>query len=308
MADVFDSINELLLQIKREDIINAIPSFTSNKPEDSFTQLLTSRNPYNSRLPIDDKERPTTVTSHKEIEVEIEVEDDHDDNSDDDDDKDDYSTKKKVFLIEKVKKRNRKIGRLNKEDKDNYYGKHDKFKDDNIIKKFKVHLHESIYNYLNHSHQNSTNGKKKVFLYRIDTNEIKNTNKSASKEWFKKKLRDVFSCKLSKKCSTKEKSYNKIEIEKIFSEGKNKEMMEILEKTVRNMYNSYINDEKIEGFKTLKDDIEELKQEMKAKGEEEKLIDDYIKKYIHFALNFEEILSKKNERNNKKKINIIIDE
>ena len=47
---------------------------------------------------------------------------------------------------------------------------------------------------------------------------------------------------------------------------------------------------------------------MKAKDEEEKLIDDYIKKYIYFALNFEEILSKKNERNNKKKINIIIDE
>jgi hypothetical protein len=291
MADVFDSINELLLQIKREDIINAIPSFTSNKPEDSFTQLLTSRNPYNSRLPIDDKERPTTVTSHKEIEVEIEVEDDHDDNSDDDDDKDDYSTKKKVFLIEKVKKRNRKIGRLNKEDKDNYYGKHDKFTDDNIIKKFKVHLLESNYNYLNYSHQNSTNDKKKVFLYRIDTNETKKTNKSASKEWFKKKLRDVFSCKLSKKYSKKEEElYNKIEIEKIFSEGKNKEMMEILEKTVRNMYNSYINDEKIEGFKTLKDDIEELKQEMKANGEEE-LIDNYIKEYNQIALKLEEFLS-----------------
>jgi hypothetical protein len=303
MADIFNNINELLLQIKREDIMNEIPSFTSNKPEDSFAQLLISKNPYISGFSIDNKERPTTATSHKEIEIEV-----VDDDFDDDDDKDDYSTKKKVFLIEKVKKRNRKIGRINKEDKDNYYGKHDKFKDDNIIKKFKVHLHESIYNYLNHSHQNSTNGKKKVFLYRIDTNEIKNTNKSASKEWFKKKLRDVFSCKLSKKCSTKGELYNKIKIEKIFSEGKNKEMMEILEKTVRNMYNSYINDEKIEGFKTLKDDIEELKQEMKAKGEEEKLIDDYIKKYIHTALNFEEILSKKTERNKKKKINIIIDE
>ena len=284
MADIFNNINELLLQIKREDIMNEIPSFTSNKPEDSFAQLLISKNPYISGFSIDDKEKPTTATSHKEIEIEV-VDDDFDD---DDDDKDDYSTKKKVFLIEKVKKRNRKIGRINKEDKDNYYGKHDKFKDDNIIKKFKVHLHESIYNYLNHSHQNSTNNKKKVFLYRIDTNETKKTNKSASKEWFKKKLRDVFSCNLSKKCSTKEKSYNKIE--KIFSEGKNKEMMEILEKTVRNMYNSYINDEKIEGFKTLKDDIEELKQEMKANGEEE-LIDNYIKEYNQIALKLEEFLS-----------------
>jgi dGTP triphosphohydrolase len=175
------------------------------------------------------------------------------------------------------------------------------------MKKFKVHLHQSIYNYLNYNNQNSNNDKKKIFLYRIDTTETKKTNKSASIKWFKKKLRDVFSCKLSKKCSTKEELYNKIEIEKIFSEGKNKEMMEKLEKTVRNMYNSYIKDEKIEGFKTLKDDIEDLKQEMKANGEE-KLIDNYIKKYIHTAFNFEEILSQKTERNKKKKINIIIEE
>ena len=85
-------------------------------------------------------------------------------------------------------------------------------------------------------------------------------------------------------------------------------MMEKLEKTVRNMYDSYINDEKIEGFKTLKDDIEELKQEMRVNGEEEKLIDDYIKKYINTAFNLEDILSKKTERNKKKKINIIIEE
>ena len=299
MADIFDNINDLLLQIKREDIINMIPSYNSNKPENPFAQSFTSRNPYNSGFPIDDKERPTTVTSHKEIEIEVE------DGYEDDDDKDDHSTKEKVFLIEKVKKRNRKKGRQNKEDKDNYYAKHNKFTDDNMIKKFKVHLHESIYNYLNYSYQISIDDKKKVFLYRIDTTETKKTNKSASIKWFKKKLRDVFSCKLSKKCSTKEELYNKIEIEKIFSEGKNKEMMEKLEKTVQNMYYSYINDEKIEGFKTLKDDIEELKQEMKANGEE-KLIDDYIKKYTHTALNFEDILSKRTERN-KKKINIIID-
>ena len=85
-------------------------------------------------------------------------------------------------------------------------------------------------------------------------------------------------------------------------------MMEKLEKTVRNMYYSYINDEKIEGFKTLKDDIEELKQEMRVNCVKEKLIDDYIKKYIDTALNLEDILSKKTERNKKKNINVIIEE
>ena len=73
--------------------------------------------------------------------------------------------------------------------------------------------------------------------------------------------------------------------------------MEKLEKTVGNMYNSYINDEKIEGFKTLKDDIEELKlkQEMKANGEE-KSIDNYIKEYNQIALKLEEFLSDPKEK------------
>jgi hypothetical protein len=178
----------------------------------------------------------------------------------------------------------------NIQDKNIYYGNRNKFSKDNIIKKVKIHFVKSCFNYLNYSYQISIDDKNKTLLYKIDPEETKKANKSALIKWFKKKLRDVFSCKLSKKCSTKEELYNKIEIEKIFSEGKNKEMMEILDKEVRNMYNSYINDEKIEGFKTLKDDIEELKQEMKAKGEEE-MIDNYIKEYNKIALKLEEFLS-----------------
>ena len=46
---------------------------------------------------------------------------------------------KKIFSIKKIKK----LGRIKKDSKKS--GKHDKYKRDNIIRKFKVHLMQSIY-------------------------------------------------------------------------------------------------------------------------------------------------------------------
>lgn len=258
----FDSLHELLndmLMKKIKDI--TIPSFSSN---------ISGKISYISDIQNDEIENHKTMPTKSE--------------------NNNKSMKKKVFFIEKGKKRNRKKGRICKKDKNNFYGNRNKFSKDNIFKKIKIHFVKSCFNYLNYSYQISIDDKKKTLLYKIDPEETKKTNRAASIKWFNKKLRDIFSCKLSKKCSKNEKFYNKNEIEKIFSEGKNKEMMEKLEKTVRNMYNSYINDERIEGFKTLKDDIEELKQKMKANDEEE-LIDIYIKEYNQIALKLEEFLS-----------------
>ena len=267
--DPFDSIHELLNDMYMKNIQGiTMPSFTSN---------ISGMKSNISDIQNDELENHKTMPTKPE--------------------NNNKSIKKKIFFIEKGKKRNRKIGRICKKDKNFYYGNHNNFSKDNIIKKVKIHFVNSCFNYLNYSYKISIDDKNKTLLYKIDPEETKNTNKSASIKWFKKKLRDIFSYKLSKKCSKQKKLHNIIEIEKIFSEGKNKEMMEKLEKTVGNMYNSYINDEKIEGFKTLKDDIEELKlkQEMKANGEE-KSIDNYIKEYNQIALKLEEFLSDPKER------------
>ena len=113
------------------------------------------------------------------------------------------SVKKKVFFIEKGKKRNRKIGRICKKDKNIYYGNHNNFSKDNIIKKVKIHFVNSCFNYLNYSYKISIDDKNKTLLYKIDPEETKNTKKSASIKWFKKKLRDIFSYKLSKNAQSK---------------------------------------------------------------------------------------------------------
>ena len=61
----------------------------------------------------------------------------------------------------------------------------------------------------------------------------------------------------------------------------------------------YIKDVKIEGFKTLKDDIKELEKQMiNSKQENTK---EYLKKYEDTAKNMKDIFDKKSERNLKKK-------
>ena len=58
-------------------------------------------------------------------------------------------------------------------------------------------------------------------------------------------------------------------------------------------------DVKIEGFKTLKDDIKDLEMQMKNSKQEN--IIEYLKKYHYTAKNMKVIFNKKSERNFKKK-------
>lgn len=61
------------------------------------------------------------------------------------------------------------------------------------------------------------------------------------------------------------------------------------------MYNIYINDEMPEGFEeytNLKDDINKLYEDMKAKNEDR--IEEYIQEYENIAKNLERFLMKKN--------------
>ena len=60
----------------------------------------------------------------------------------------------------------------------------------------------------------------------------------------------------------------------------------------------YIKDVKIEGFKTLKDDIKELEKQMINSKQEN--IKEYLDKYEDTAKNMKYIFDKKSERNLKK--------
>ena len=56
------------------------------------------------------------------------------------------------------------------------------------------------------------------------------------------------------------------------------------------MFDKYINNEKIEGFKTLEDDINELRTQMKKSSQSN--IEEYLIKYEEVAKNIKYILYK----------------
>ena len=206
--------------------------------------------------------------------------------------------KNKIFDIKKIKKK----GRLPKEAK-YFKGKHDKFASDNIIRKIKAQFYIRIVEYINYEYEQcfkktypGKNNTKK-FIQKINASESKIIKKNDNLNWFSLKIKDILSADISPKYKKYNSDYNKKQIEKIYKKNELKDLIEILEKSVRDIYNKYIsntNEANDEGFKNLEYDINLLRKEMEEN--EEKNINDYIKKYKEFALNLEEKFKKKRDR------------
>ncbi len=73
----------------------------------------------------------------------------------------------------------------------------------------------------------------------------------------------------------------------------------ILNAKIEILFSMYIKDVKIEGFKTLNDDIKEFEKQMINSKQEN--IKEYLDKYEDTAKNMKDIFDKKSERNFKKK-------
>ena len=191
-----------------------------------------------------------------------------------------YEKDKQIFSIQKKKKLGRIRKNLNKK------GKHDKYRKDNIIRRFKVHLMKNIYHYINSSFNiniRNKNPKNINMIKIIPSDNIKLTSKKENISWLNSTIKNIFSQKISSKVSTFPSDYNKKLINKIYEEKKEIKVINILEKTIREMWLIYINndDESYPGFTKLKDDIIKLKN----LGENEC----YINLYIQIAQKFEEI-------------------
>ena len=208
------------------------------------------------------------------------------------------ANKKQIFLIKKILK----LGRIKKNS--NKKGKHDKFQKDNLIRRFKVFLMRNIYNYLNNSfivNANKDKNNKVNILQRISSFNSKSISKRDNINWLYSTIKDVFSNNL-KKFICFDLDYNKKIINKVYEEGIEKKTIYILNKTIKEMWLSYINDDKNNdfiGFETIKYDIKKLKK----KGESEK----YINLYVKIANNFENIFKEINPRIRRKKKNSIND-
>ena len=204
--------------------------------------------------------------------------------------------KKQIFKVKKILK----LGRIKKNS--HKKGKHDKFQKDNVIRRFKVFLMRNIYNYINDSFIMNTNKDKNnkiIFLQRISSFNSKSISKKDNIRWLNSKIKDVFSEHL-KKFICFDLDHNKKLINKVIQEGKEKNTINILNKTIKEMWFAYINDDKnndFKGFETIKHDIKKLRKI----GETEAYIDLYIK----IANDFENIFNEITPRISRKKNNYL---
>ena len=207
-----------------------------------------------------------------------------------------YPKKEKIF---KIAKTNRKIGRIKKDSL--LKGKHDKLSEDNIIRKIKVRFHEKLRIYINEEYKKYLSKKyikkrKSIvsWLKKVNPRVLLKIKKEDNMKWFETKIYEIFSEKVSSRYSTYSPDLNKQKINNLYCIGNAKNVLKILNSNIETYYYKYINDEKVEGLQTLKDDIKELEICMKNKKQEN--IKEYLRKYEYIAKNLKEIFNKKNAR------------
>ena len=116
-------------------------------------------------------------------------------------------------------------------------------------------------------------------------------------KWFESKIFEIFSENISKRYSAYIPDLNKKKISRLMKLNEATNVIDLLNTNIEVLFNKYINNKKIDGFKTLKDDIDELKKDMEKTNQEN--INEYLNKYEYIAKNMKNIFIKKNTRNYK---------
>ena len=203
--------------------------------------------------------------------------------------------KKKIFRIEKI---NKKIGRIKKNSI--FKGLHNRSSEDNIIRKIKGRFIEKIRLYINTEYQKylwqkNKNKKRNIYLLKkINPIIYRKIKKEDNLKWFNTKIYEIFSENISIRYSSYSPDSNKKKINKLLSLNEAKNIIDILNSKVEILYNKFINDEEIEAFKTLKDDIKELEHHMEINKQEN--IEEYLRRYEYVAKNMKNIFTQKISR------------
>ena len=208
--------------------------------------------------------------------------------------------KRKIFKISKI---NKKIGRIKKDSA--LKGFHNKFSQDNIIRKIKARFLENVRLYINDQYKiyllNKTENKKKIshWLKKVNPHVSRKIKKEENLKWFETKISEIFSENVSLRYTGNTPDMNKKKITRLIKLNEAKNVIDILNTKVEILFNKYINDEKIEGFKTLENDVEEIKNFMEKRNQEN--IKEYLIKYKYTAKNMKKIFIQKNARHIKSK-------
>ena len=187
---------------------------------------------------------------------------------------------KKIFKIIKI---NKKLGRIKKNSL--ITGKHNKLSEDNIIRKIKARFHEKLRLYINIEYnkyilkKTQKNRHTNNWLKKISPKISRKIKKEENLQWFQSKIYEIFSNNISLRYSSHLVNSNKKKIERLLSLNEKNKIIKILNASIEEMFDKYINNEKIEGFKTLEDDINELRTQMKKSSQSN--IEEYL---INFLL------------------------
>ena len=195
-----------------------------------------------------------------------------------------------IYFIKITNKEKSKGGRLPKNMIPTYDIKHNKFAKDNIIQKIIRYFVFVLLNVINKTYEGEHSQKKSEPLLRsIDAKEYNVFSNQKIFEFFNKTLGDVFSADISPRnsnfLSTHSKNSNKEKIELIRKENKELNVIKLLNLTVREMYEKYINNE-IAEFNFRNDLIKIEKKEGK----------EYKDKYEEISLELIDIINKKGEK------------
>ena len=213
----------------------------------------------------------------------------------------DNSTKYTQFLQKKREldttlntKKDTKLGRKKQNDLGEI-GEHNKYSDDNLIRKIKGFLINNILDFINHKIEKVYGN---IFkLLKINQKQRKESLANYNKNFLNKKLKDIFSDDISTKYKKYQPNYNRNLIRNLLNEEDN-EKKNIFEKLFNftfldclKHYRSSEYIEELEGLKLLEDSFKDFKEN------DIELNKQYLELYVN---NFEIIINQKKQRKSRK--------
>ena len=196
----------------------------------------------------------------------------------------------KIFLIEKIDKKKKNMGRRKKKKIYRTKSIHNKFNKDNIVRKIKIHFLNAGIEYINKKYKEFKSLKlkptKQKFLQKLEQKYTDYATKKEEKIFLSKKLSEVLSDSVSKRCKNHEIDYNERNIKKLLNKGEPKNLIEFLGKTIEDVYKLYISEgkDKIPEF-NLENDLNKIEEDINEKGV------NYKMKYKEYALDLISILN-----------------
>ena len=208
----------------------------------------------------------------------------------------------KNFILDEEKKIDNfgiKFGRKKKNSSEE--GKHNKYSGDNLIRKCKGVILHNLYILINHIifenyKDDEDYNKKQQKLLKINQNQIINSDVKFNKEFIKKKLKDIFSEKVTSRCSTFNSDHNKNLITRLLND-ENEEKRELFTKIFNLTFLDCL--EHFRGTKDIKELNNLIKYEDICKCFEND--EDYLYSFKFYIENYEKIIQNKRERKKKEK-------